>query len=75
MKDLEKGCKRSREKWSKISEVLKITEKTNNWYWNTKLRQVNTEEKNIDNIKEGIECGQIQALYIEKKTTNPNREW
>lgn len=31
-------------------------------YWNANLRQENTEDKNIGNIKEGIECGQIQAL-------------
>lgn len=42
-------------------------------YWNTKLRQENTEEKNIGNIKEGIECGQIQALYIKNKQIN--KQW
>lgn len=34
---------------------------------NTKLRQGNTEEKNMGNIKEGIECGQIHVLYIKNK--------
>lgn len=33
-------------------------------YWNVNLKQENTEDKNISNIKEGFECGQIQALYI-----------
>lgn len=31
-------------------------------YWDANLRQDNIEEKNIGHIKEGIECGQIQAL-------------
>lgn len=31
-----------------------------------KLRQENTKEKNIGNIKEGIEYGQIRAFYIKK---------
>lgn len=35
-------------------------------YWNANLREENTEDKNIGNIKEGIEYVQIQALYILK---------
>lgn len=36
-------------------------------YQNTKLRQGNTEEKNMGNIKEGTECGQIHVPYIKNK--------
>lgn len=43
-------------------------------YQNTKLRQGNTEEKNMGNIKEGTECGQIHVPYIKNKQQQQNQK-